>query len=283
MGLNTDQGRFTGEFTERAVAFVDEQVAAERPFFLYIAHPMPHVPLHASTGFRGRTEQGLYGDVIEELDDSLGRILAALARNDVDEETLVIYSSDNGPWLSYGDHAGSAGPLREGKGTTFEGGVRVPFVARWPGRIPAGIVSSEPAMTIDVLPTVARVVGAERPALPLDGRDIWPLLTEPGASSPHEALFFYYHQNDLEALRSGRWKLHFPHGYRSMAGRELGTGGVPGPYDYGVRTGLELYDLVADVGETRDVADEHPRVVARLQALADAMRADLGDDLVTNR
>lgn len=280
VGLNTDQRRFTGDITERAVRFVDEQVALGRPFFLYVAHPMPHVPLHASAAFEGRTARGLYGDVIEELDASLGRILDALERGGVARDTLVIYTSDNGPWLSYGDHAGSAGPLREGKGTTFEGGVRVPFVARWPARIPAGIVSSEPAMTIDVLPTVARAIGAELPPLPLDGRDLGPLLAgEPGARSPHEALFFYYHANDLEAVRSGRWKLHFPHGYRTMRGRAPGSGGQPGQYDYGVRTGLELYDLVADVGETRDLAAERPDVVARLTALADAMRADLGDDL----
>jgi arylsulfatase A-like enzyme len=278
VGLNTDQSRFTRDITARAVEFIEEH--SEQPFFLYVAHPMPHVPLHASESFRGRTEQGLYGDVIEEIDDSVGHILAALERHELDRDTLVIYTSDNGPWLSYGNHGGSTGPLREGKGTTFEGGVRVPFLARWPGHIPAGAVTAEPAMTIDVLPTVARVIGAQVTPDLLDGKDIWSLLTaEPGARSPHEALFFYYHQNDLEALRSGRWKLHFPHGYRSMEGRAPGKDGIPGKYDYEVRTGLELYDLVNDIGETRDVASDHPEVVKRLQELADEIRRDLGDNL----
>ena len=278
VGYNTDQNRFTGDFTARAVSFIER--CGDEPFFVYLAHPMPHVPLHASTAFRGRSAHGLYGDVIEEIDASVGAILDALERTGNARRTLVLFASDNGPWLSSGDHAGSTGPLREGKGTTFEGGVRVPFLAWWPGRIPAGRVSAEPAMTIDVLPTLAGLLGAPLPERPIDGRDIWPILAgEPGARSPHEALFFYYHGNDLEALRSGRWKLHFPHGYRSMAGRSPGTGGIPGKYDHGARTGLELYDLETDIGESTNVASEHPEVVAELVARADAMRADLGDDL----
>lgn len=273
-----DQRRFTSEIARRAVDFIERN--ADRPFLVYMAHPMPHVPIFCSDEFAGRSARGLYGDVIEEIDASVGAVLDALERLGLDDDTLVLFSSDNGPWLSYGDHAGSTGPLREGKGTTFEGGVRVPFLARWPGRIPAGLVCDEPAMTIDVLPTVAELIGAELPALPIDGQSIWPLLSgAPGARSPHEALFFYYHRNDLEAVRKGRWKLHFPHGYRSMQGRALGSGGIPGKYDYGRRTGLELYDLDADIGESTDVAAEHPEVVASIEALADAMRAELGDAL----
>jgi len=241
---------------------------------------MPHVPLHVSEKFKDHSEQGMYGDVIEEIDWSVGEVLKALERTGVAENTLVIYCSDNGPWLSYGDHAGSTGPLREGKGTTWEGGVRVPFIASWPGHIPAGSLCAEPAMTIDVLPTVAGLIGAELPEQRIDGLDIWPLLAgEPGAESPHEAFFFYYHKNHLEALRCGKWKLHFPHKYRSMEGREGGTGGIPGKYNYQVKTGLALYDLEADLGETTDVAAENPEVVKRLTALADEMRADLGDQL----
>jgi arylsulfatase A len=278
VGHNTDQTRFTTDITERAVAFIEENAA--QPFFLYVAHPMPHVPLHVSERFLGDSVQGLYGDVIEEIDWSMGQILEALAREGIEEDTLVLFTSDNGPWLSYGDHAGSTGPLREGKGTCFEGGVRVPFLARWPGRIPAGSVCAEPAMTIDLLPTVVRLLGAEPPVRPIDGKDIWPLLAgEPGAVSPQDAYFFYYRRNALEAMRSGRWKLHFPHGYRSMERREIGSGGTPGKYDHGVKTGLELYDLLEDVGETRDLAAERPEVVERLCALADSMRADLGDQL----
>lgn len=279
VGHNTDQSRFTGDFTRRAVEFIES--ANGEPFFCYVPHPMPHVPLFASEDFVGRSEQGFYGDVIEELDASVGAILDALERTGVAENTFVLFTSDNGPWLSYGNHAGSTGPLREGKGTTWEGGVRVPCVARFPGRIPEGVVCTEPAMTIDVFPTVARLIGADLPEPEIDGLDIWPLFTGvDGAASPQEAYFFYYHRNHLEALRSGRWKLHFPHGYRTMRGRESGADGLPGKYDYSARTGLELYDLEADVGESRDVAAEHPDVVRRLSLLADRMRAELGDELV---
>jgi arylsulfatase A-like enzyme len=218
--------------------------------------------------------------VITEIDWSVGQILAALKRNGVDERTLVIFATDNGPWLSYGDHGGSAGPLREGKGTTFEGGVRVPCIMRWPGHVPSGRVCDQPLMTIDILPTIAGLIGAELPEVKIDGRDAGSLiLGEPGASSPQEAYFFYYHNNHLEAMRCGKWKLHFPHGYRSMEGREPGSGGRPGKYDYSCKTGLELYDLHADIAESRDVAAEHPEIVARLKAMADAMRQDLGDKL----
>lgn len=280
VGYNTDQSRFTTDLTTRATAFIDECADANEPFFLYVAHPMPHVPLFVSSKFAGHSTQGMYGDVIEEIDWSVGQILAALERRGLAEDTWVVFTSDNGPWLSYGNHAGTTGPLREGKGTTFEGGVRVPCVMRWPGRIPAGSECTQPAMTIDVLPTVARVIGAELPAHEIDGKDVSPLVFgDPNARSPHEAYFFWYHQGHLEALRCGRWKLHFPHGYRSMHGREPGADGLPGKYDYSVKTGLELYDLEADIGESRDVAAEYPEVVARLQALADAKRRELGDKL----
>ncbi|MHC4319358.1 MAG: sulfatase family protein [Planctomycetota bacterium] len=273
-----DQKRFTREFTERAVTFIQEH--GDRPFLLYVAHPMVHVPLHVSDEFAGTTAAGLYGDVISEIDWSVGRILEAIRATGIDDRTLVIFTSDNGPWLSYGDHGGSARPLREGKGTTFEGGVRVPCIMRWPGAIPAGQVCREPLMTIDIFPTVAALIGAELPGRRIDGRDAQALLRgTPGAVSPQEAYFFYYHGNDLEAVRSGRWKLHFPHKYRSMEGRDPGSGGTPGKYDYSRRTGLELYDLRADVSESRNVADDHPEVVARITALADAMRRDLGDKL----
>ncbi len=277
VGFNTDQNRFTGDLTRRAVSFIKRN--ADVPFFLYVAHPMPHVPLHASDRFRGRSKAGLYGDVIEEIDWSVGQILDALESAGLTETTLVLFTSDNGPWLSYGDHSGSALPLREGKGTTFEGGVRVPCLVRWPGRIPAGGVCREPAMTIDIFPTIAGLIGAELPEHRIDGADIWPLLTgRENTRSPHQAYFFYYHNNQLEAMRSGRFKLHFPHAYRTMRGRQPGEDGIPGKYD-SARTGLELYDLEVDVGEMHDIAAEHPEEVQRMQALADAMRRELGDRL----
>ncbi|MCG6924812.1 MAG: sulfatase [Acidobacteria bacterium] len=270
---NPDQSQLTGEYGRRAVAFIEAH--RDEPFFVYLAHSMPHVPIFASEAFRGRTPRGLFGDVIEEIDDTVGRILDTLERLGLDESTLVIFTSDNGPWLSYGDHAGSAGPLREGKGTSFDGGVGVPFLARWPGRIPAGTVVTEPAMTIDLLPTIGRLAGAPLPELPIDGKDIGPLLLgDPGAVSPHEALFFYWGRH-LQAVRSGRWKLHFPHEYRSLDGPP-GSGGMPGRYTQR-SIGLALFDLRVDRSETTDVAAQHPDVVKRLEALAEEARKDLGD------
>jgi arylsulfatase A-like enzyme len=268
-----DQAKLTTEYAERAVRFIERH--RDRPFFVYLPHAMTHVPLFVSEKFRGKTARGLFGDVMEEVDWSVGRILETLDRLGLAADTLVLFTSDNGPWLSYGDHAGSAGPLREGKGTAFDGGVRVPFVARWPRRIPAGTVCREPAMTIDLLPTFAGLAGAVPPAV--DGRDIGPLLRgEPGAKSPHEALFFYWGA-ELHAVRSGRWKLHFPHAYRSL--KEPGSGGRPGPYEQ-KQIGLSLFDLEADPGESKDVAARHPEVVERLTRLAEAMREDLGDSLL---
>jgi arylsulfatase len=279
--LNGDQRRFTTDFTERTVSFIERSVAADKPFFVYLAHPMPHVPLHVSTDRAGVSAVGLYGDVIEEIDWSVGRVLSTLRRLNVDDNTMVVFASDNGPWLSYGDHAGSTGGFREGKGTTFEGGVRVPFVVRWPGVIPAGSVCSEPAMTIDLLPTIAGLLDAPLPDHTIDGRDIWPLIVgQPGAVSPQESYVFYYHRGALEAIRAGRWKLHLPHAYRSMQGRELGGGGLPGKYDYTKRIEGGLFDLENDPYETTNRAAQNPRVVAQMTVLAEQWRVELGDSLM---
>lgn len=272
-----DQTQFTTWYTERAVKFIE--TSRDRPFLLYVAHSMPHVPLHVSDKFKGKSPRGLYGDVIMEIDWSAGQILQTLNRLGLDERTLVIFTSDNGPWLSYGDHAGSAGPLREGKGTMFEGGVRVPCIMRWPGKIPAGASTNEFAATVDVLPTIAKLAGAKLPAdRVIDGKDIWPLMSgQPGAKSPHEAYYYYWGQ-ELQAVRSGRWKLHLPHEYRSP-GEPRGAGGKPGPYVQ-KKIGLALYDLEADVGEKTDVAEKHPDVVRGLQVLAEKARDDLGDSRI---
>ncbi len=273
---NPDQSKLTTWYTEKAVDFITRN--KDRPFFLYLAHNMPHVPLFVSDRFKGKSEQGLYGDVVMELDWSVGQILETLQRLGLDENTLVIFTSDNGPWLSYGNHAGSAGPLREGKATIWEGGVRVPFIARWTGRIPAGSTCREPAMTIDLLPTFAKLTGAKIPPHKIDGKDIWPLLSgQPGAKSPQEAYYFYWGRH-LQGVRSGQWKLHFPHTYPTLAGGPGGKDGKPAPYKQ-AKAGLELYDLANDVGETVNAAAKHPEVVKRLQALADRARADLGDVL----
>ncbi len=280
VGYNTDQSRFTTDFTARSVDFIHRQVAAETPFFLYLAHPMPHVPLFVSEERAGVSGAGLFGDVIAEIDWSVGEVLGALEETGVGTETLVMFSSDNGPWLSYGNHAGSAGPLREGKGTTFEGGVRVPFIARWPGVIPPGAVVDAPAMTIDVFPTLAGLIEAELPARSIDGRSMWGLMTGETTASPQQTYYFYYRSNELHSMRSGKWKLHFPHTYRSMIGREPGRDGTPGKYDQSREIGLALYDLEADVGESRDVSGQFPEVVERLSRLADEKRLDLGDALM---
>lgn len=274
VAYDPDQTQLTTWYTERAVRFIERN--KDRPFFLYLPHSMVHVPLFVSDKFKGKSKRGLFGDVVMEIDWSVGEILSTLKRLDLDKNTMVVFCSDNGPWLSYGDHAGSARPLREGKGTTFDGGQREPTIMRWPGRISAGRVCSEVASTIDLLPTFAGLAGAELPPHKIDGRDIWPVIAgEAGAKSPHEA-FFYYQGWILEAVRSGKWKLHFPHGYRTLAGQPPATGGVPAKYEQ-TKTALALYDLGNDIGEQRNVADRHPDVVERLQRLADVMRRDLGD------
>lgn len=269
-----DQKLLTTQYTERAVSFIDRN--AKRPFFLYLAHSMVHVPLFVSEKYDGKSGKGLFSDVIMEIDWSVGQVFDALKRNRLDQNTLVIFTSDNGPWLSYGDHAGSANPLREGKGTMFDGGCRVPFLASWPGRIPPNSTCTAPAMTIDILPTVARLIEAPLPKRPIDGQDIWPLLAgEAGAESPQESYYFYWAHN-LHAVRSGQWKLHLPHEYRTLNGRIGGTGGMPVKYDTG-RIDLALFDLNSDPGESINVADQHPDVVTRLQALAKSIQAELGE------
>lgn len=275
-----DQARLTGDYTRRAVSFIER--SKERPFFLYLAHSMVHVPLFAGKAFQGKSGRGLFADVMLEVDWSVGQVLEALDRHGLRDNTWVIFTSDNGPWLSYGDHAGSAGPFREGKGTSWEGGTRVPCLMRWPGRIPAGSSTDSRLMTIDLLPTLAGVTGAGLPELPIDGRDVWPLLAgEPGAANPHECYATYYENNQLQALTTGdgRWKLHLPHGYRTLGDQPRASGGRPVKYRRGQVVKPELYDLQADPAESRDLAAEQPAVVARLQALAETLRAELGDSL----
>ncbi len=269
-----DQAQLTTWYTERAVKFIDENAA--RPFFVYLAHSMPHVPLFVSEKCRGKSRRGLYGDVIMEIDWSVGQMIKALKDHDLTRRTLVIFTSDNGPWISYGEHAGSARPLREAKGTTFEGGCRTPCIMSWPGTIPAGAECDKIAATIDLLPTVCDLLEAPLPPLPIDGRSIRCLIEgRPGAESPHEA-YYFYDGKQLQAIRSGRWKLHFPHAYRTLNGRIGGKGGRPVPYEQ-ARIGCQLFDLQEDIGETTDVSAEHPDVVALLSALAEGMRARLGD------
>lgn len=272
-----DQARFTRQCVDRAIAFVEQN--RDRPFLLYVPFAAVHVPLFAHPDFAGSSGHGVFGDVLQEIDAAVGAILAVLQRLGLDEQTLVLFTSDNGPWLSYGDHAGSAGPLREGKGTAFEGGTRVPAIVRWPGRVPAGSVCGELMATIDVLPTVARLITAELPARRIDGHDVSRLWCgEPGAVSPHEGFPYYYGNGQLQAVRDRRFKLQLPHPYATLAGKPGGSGGRPAAYT-NARIGLSLFDLAADPGEQHDVSERFPEAVARLSSFADRMRKDLGDSL----
>ena len=236
-------------YTQEAVRFIHKN--KKRPFFLYLPHTMPHIPLFVSDDFFVEDAHKAYKATIEQIDSSVGRVLEALKRAGVDKNTLVIFTSDNGPWLGKKHHAGSALPLRDGKFSTYEGGMREPCIARWPGRIPAGTVCPHVCSTIDLLPTFARLAGAELPAdRVIDGKDIWPLMSgTPGAKSPHET-FFYYRGNNLEAVRSGRWKLR--------------------------RTKKpELYDLDADISEKNNLLDKHPEIVNRLTGMMEEFDREL--------
>ena len=273
----SEMDSLTRRYTEEAVAFIRRH--ADRPFFLYLAHNMPHVPLGASREFRGRSRRGLYGDVIEELDWSIGQILKTLKEAGIDDQTLVLFTSDNGPWVEKhlagkgGTDAyyGSADPLRGSKMMTWDGGLRVPCTVRWPGHIPPGRVSDELVATMDILPTFAALAGAKVPDdRVIDGKNIWPVLSgQPGAKSPHEAFFFYCYTH-LQAVRSGKWKLVLP-----RPARPPWCGWSARMVD--AVEELSLYDLEADIAEHRNVADKHPEVVARLMRLIEKAREDLGD------
>ena len=268
-----DQEELTTQYTERAVQFIEKNKA--NPFFLYIPHSMVHVPLFVSDKFKGKSKSGLFGDVMMEVDWSVGQILETLRKHKLEKNTLVIFTSDNGPWLSYGDHAGSAGPLREGKGTMFDGGCRESTLMWWPDTIPANSNCKTPAMTIDILPTVAEIIGANLPNHKIDGKSILNLVTGKNDKSPQEAYYFYYGKQ-LQAIRMGKWKLHFPHSYRTMAGNPGGTGGIPTKYSQS-KIGLSLFNLHQDIAESVDVKANHPKVLAKMLKLGEKMRKELGD------
>lgn len=268
-----DQEQLTTQYTEHAVKFIETNKT--KPFFLYVPHSMVHVPLYVSEKFKGKSKSGLFGDVMMEVDWSVGRIIDTLRKNELDKNTLVIFTSDNGPWLSYGDHAGSAGPLREGKGTMFEGGCRESTLMWWPGTVPSNSNCSTPAMTIDILPTVAELIGANLPDHKIDGKSILNLVTGKNDKSPQEAYYFYYGQQ-LQAMRMGKWKLHFPHNYRTMNGKPGGTGGIPTKYSQ-AKIELSLFNLHQDIGETTDVKANYPKILAKMLKLGEGMRNELGD------
>lgn len=262
--VDPDQRSLTTAYTELALEFIEEH--RDGPFFLYLPYAMPHVPLFVSNRRWGKSLRGRYGDVIEELDWSVGRILDKLGDLGIDRNTLVVYTSDNGPWLQYGIDAGSAGPFRLGKSTTWEGGMRVPGIFWMPGSIPGGRVTSAVAANMDLLPTFAGLAGSDLPDdRVLDGRDLWPLLSGASEESPHDYFYFFHGSRTgaptrMEGIRNGRYKLRL---------RSAGSGELEA---------LQLYDLLADAGEKFDIRERHPALVGKLLARAQAFLADLEAD-----
>ena len=266
---NIDQTTITSRYTDEAIKFI--RAHKDGPFFVFLSHTMPHVPLYASERFKGKSVGGLYGDTVEEIDDSTGKVLDLLSELKIDDRTLVIFTSDNGPWLAKGENGGSAFPLRGGKGGSYEGGFRVPCVVRYPGVIPPGTVCREMATQMDFLPTLARFAGASLSTRAIDGKDITDLLlAKPGAVSPHER-FFYYVGDRLHAVRSGKWKLKVP---TVLAEEFAGYLQIENPDTEIPRA---LYDLEADPAEQKSVLAHHPEVAERLQAMIESAREDLGD------
>ncbi len=282
----TDMSTLTGRYTDEAIAFIRKY--QEQPFFVYIPHSMPHTRLDASPEFKGKSRRGLYGDVMEEIDFHVGRILDTLDELNLAENTYVLFTSDNGPWLIKnkdhadghlpGDHGGSAGPLRSGKASTFEGGVRVPAILWAPSKVPAGTVCDLVATTMDVMPTFAALASAQVPTdRVVDGEDIRHLFHgEFGKADPDKA-YFYYLRVHLQAVRQGKWKLHLPRENEPVGAAPFSRNTHIAPED---RIGFEepfLVDLENDLGETTNLAAENPQVVERLLGLAETMREDLGD------
>jgi len=271
-----DQAHLTGLYTEHATEFIRKN--KDKPFFVYFAQSMPHTPIAASEKFKGKSDAGEYGDVLMELDWSVGEVLKTLKEEGLDENTLVIVTSDNGPWRVFGNHAGSSGGLREGKMTVFEGGQRVPCLMRWPGVIPAGTVCNKLASSIDLYPTLAAVCGLKLPACKIDGVDISELLKGRTDVNPRRYFYYYYNANSLKAVRRDNWKLVLPH--PSLTNEK----DLPGKDGHSGKTSMVtfpfgLYDLRQDPGERYDLQQSYPEIVEELRKVAEAARDDLGDDL----
>jgi arylsulfatase A-like enzyme len=274
---NPDQTQFTTAFTEKTIDFIKRK--KDKPFFVYLAHPMPHVPLAVSDKFKGKSKQGLYGDVMMELDWSIGQIRETLKKLKLEENTLLIVTSDNGPWLNYGNHAGSAGGLREGKGTSFDGGQRVPCMMAWKGKIPAGFVANNLSAALDILPTIVEATGAKMPKRRIDGVSVLDVVKGNTVVNSRTSFLYYYRKNNLEAVRDENWKLVFPHPGRTYEGFAAGKDGMPGGANENFAFQGGLYDLRRDPGERYNVMNDNPAVVQRLMQIADEARLDIGDDL----
>ena len=262
---DADQDRIEEIYTDEAVKFI--RSSKDKPFFLYFPHTAVHTPIHPGKAFQGSSQNGRFGDWVQEVDASVGRVFDTLRELQLDQNTLVIFTSDNGPWLIKGPDGGSAGPLRGGKGTTWEGGVRVPTLAWWPGKIAPGSVCDAVAGTIDVLPTCLKIAWAEVPAQPvIDGRDLSPLLFGQSKDSPREA-HYYFSSYNLQAVRQGPWKL---------ALITQGNARAKGQTEDDAKTNPRLYNLDQEIDERTNLAAQHPDIVAKLTALADAMTAEIG-------
>jgi arylsulfatase A-like enzyme len=268
------QDRLTTLYTERAVDFIHRK--AGNPFFLYVPHTMPHVPLGVSEKFRGQSEQGRYGDVMMEIDWSVGQILQALKDKGIEDQTLIIFTTDNGPWLNYGNHAGSAGGLREGKTTSWEGGQRVPFVVKWTGHVKEGTICNKLACAIDLLPTLAEITGGTLSENEIDGVSLAELWKGNLDAEPRKELFYYYGRNHLNAVRKGNWKLVLPHTWDSYH-MPPGKDGVGGPRKRMKVEEPELYNMRRDPGEQFNVIEQYPEIARELTKLAEKARTELGD------
>jgi arylsulfatase A-like enzyme len=269
-----DQDQLTTEYTNKAVSFIKKN--NKNPFFLYIAHSMPHMPLGVSDKFRGKSEQGPYGDVMMEIDWSVGEVVKTLKEIGADKNTIVIFTSDNGPWITFGDYQGSAGGLKEAKHSSFEGGQRVPCIIKWPGIIPEGIFCNRLVCAIDILPTLANITGAKLSDNKIDGVNILPVLKGNFKTQPRKLLYYYYGNNMLRAVRNDRFKLVAPHSYASNEGQLPGKDGIPGKTPHR-ETDWSLYDLRRDPGERYNVIEMYPEVVESLKQALDSMRVDIGD------
>ena len=278
MSINNleDQAKLTTLYTERAVKFIGNN--KNNPFFLYLAHSMPHVPIAVSSKFKNKSGAGLFGDLMMEIDWSIGEVMKALDKNGLTKNTLIIFTSDNGPWLTFGNHAGSSGGLREGKGSAWDGGVKVPCIMSYPGVIAPGTVCNNLAATMDVLPTIAALTKSNLPKNKIDGVTILSLLKQEPQANPRDNFVYYYDNNSLKAVRQGKWKLVFPHQSQTYKATDMGKDGFPGKYA-SVPVPMALYDLSTDPGETLDVAKHNPTVVTALTSIADNYRQALGDDL----
>lgn len=264
----------TTRLTERAVKFIENH--KDEPFFLYLPYTQPHVPLGVSDKFRGKSGEGLYADVMMEIDWSVGEIMKALKDNGLDENTLVMFTSDNGPWLTFGNHAGSTGGLREGKATTFEGGQRVPFIARMPKQIPAGKVSDQFFSALDIAPTIIELTNSKMPKMnKFDGENVWGILT--GKQTTHQPFFLIF-KNRVEALRDGKWKCVAPHRYRIV--ETPGKDGLPGVQnDTGGEIGWALFDMETDPQEKNNVADQHPDIIAKMKEMINKAQKQVDEGL----